>query len=232
MKIKCNDPSTSSIFEIIPTDGRQIIKQFIDHKTGYIVVMEINTDQVSDTNVYYTLIEPNKGLIITPQERLSSIEAERIIVNEEYGLKLTIMHTINVQTGQETLHETLVETLTGKVTSTRQSSPFSSEPEPNLLDIYLERQAEKQISSKQFCEEYSQMSFAEKQAYWLHNIMLQMRIQGESGLDEYAFFTPENYAEWQNQEPNFEQILDFVIENLPDDTENVRAKINKRLGRY
>ena len=80
-------------------------------------------------------------------------------------------------------------------------------------------------------EDYNQMSLQEKQAYWLHNIMLQMRFQGEAGLDEYAFFTPENYAEWQEKEPDFDQILDFVIENIPDDTESVRAKINKRLGR-
>ncbi|HLO89428.1 MAG TPA: hypothetical protein VK203_31075 [Nostocaceae cyanobacterium] len=231
MKIKYNDPSTTPRFDIIATDGRHIIKQFIDHKTGYIVVMEINTEQLSDTNVYYTLIEPSKGLIISPQERLASIETERIILNKEYGLRLTIIHTINMQTGQETLHETLVEILTGKVKSTRQSSPFAPEPSPNLLDIYLERQAEKQVNSTQLYEKYAQMSLEEKKAYWLRNVMLQMRFQDESGLDEYAFFTPENYAEWLATEPDFDQILDFVIENIPDDTENVRAKINERLGR-
>lgn len=224
--------TSSSTFEIIATSNRKIIKQFIDCETGYLVVMEVRTDDPTDTNVYYTLIDPNTGLIISPQARLASIEGwERTIVDEEHGLRLTSRRTVDLPTGQETLHETLIEIATGKVRSTSKSIPFNPEPSPNLLDTYLEQQVEKQRNSNWWEEEYAQMSLEEKQGFWLHNTMMQMRFQGESGYDEYAFFTPENYADWLAKEPDIDQILDFVIENIPDDTETVRAEINQRLGR-
>ncbi|BAZ28648.1 hypothetical protein NIES4074_10820 [Cylindrospermum sp. NIES-4074] len=232
MEIQYRRSASESNFEIIPTPDRKIIKQFLDYETGYLVVMEISTDYPTDTNSYYTLIDPNTGLIISPQARLSSIEGwERTIVDEEHGLQLTSRRTVDLPTGQETLHETLIEIANGKVKSTGESTPFAPEPSPNLLDKYLERQAEKQRNSNWWEEEYAQMSLEEKQGFWLHNTMLQMRFQGESGYDEYAFFTPENYDDWLAKEPEIDQILDFVIENIPDDTETVRAQINQRLGR-
>ncbi len=220
MEIKHGQSASESNFEIIATSNRKIIKQFIDYETGYLVVMEIITDIPTDTNVYFTLIDPNTGLIISPQVRLTSIEGwERTIVDEEHGLQLTSRRTVDLPTGQETLHETLVNIANSDVVATSKSSPFNPEPSRNLLDEYLERQAEKQRTSNWWQEEYTQMSLEEKQGFWLHNTMMQMRFQGESGYDEYAFFTPENYDDWLAKEPDIDQILDFVIENIPDDTE-------------
>ncbi|HLP87003.1 MAG TPA: hypothetical protein VK184_00125 [Nostocaceae cyanobacterium] len=215
----------------ISTPNKRIIKQFIDYETGYLVVLEIRTDETTDDNVYCTLIDANTGRVISPEERISSIQPERIIVDEQHGLKLTILHTVDMLTGQETLHETLQEIATGRVKATRQSDPFSLEPSQSLIDIVLARQSEAENSSSFWEGEYSQMSLEEKKGYWLSNIMLQMRFQGESGLDEYSFFTPDNYAKWRAEEPDFDQILDFVIENIPDDTDEVRTEINRRLGR-
>lgn len=232
MEIRHQNYESGSTFEIVPTPSRRIIKQFIDHDTGYLVVMEIKTDEPTDTKVYYTLLNPETGSIISPQQRLAVVgEWEKNVINEEQNLRLTSRRTIDVVTGKETLHETLVEASTGKVLSTRKSLPFCPVIEPNLLDNYLKIKLDKQQNRTMESNNYAQKSIEEKKGYWLHSVMLQMRFQGEWGLDEYSMFTPENYAEWLEIEPEIDQILDFVIEHIPDDTESVRAEINQRLQR-
>ena len=74
----------------------------------------------------------------------------------------------------------------------------------------------------------------EKIKSWFQNIYIQMRMQGEQGLDQLAIFSVPTYIEWQKNEPDIDKILDIVLPNLADvyDEPNFVTEVNQRLGRY
>ncbi len=59
---------------------------------------------------------------------------------------------------------------------------------------------------------YNNQTFDEKVKYWSGRFHQQMRWQGESGLDEYAIFSPEWYESTSKFEPDFDKIMDEVFE--------------------
>ena len=60
-----------------------------------------------------------------------------------------------------------------------------------------------------------------------------MRMQGESGLDEYTVFNKDSYEEWKAQEPQIDIMLDHVIRKLPFDrtADEVREIVDRAIGR-
>ena len=58
---------------------------------------------------------------------------------------------------------------------------------------------------------YPAMNKEEKIAYWSDSINQQLRWQAESGLDPYAIFNPDWYANSLNKEPEFDEIIDVAF---------------------
>ena len=74
----------------------------------------------------------------------------------------------------------------------------------------------------------------EKNKKWLARINSAIRFQGEYEDDEFSFFSNELYQQWKEEEPNIDEILDYVIfmidrEYMADG--EVEEEINERLGR-
>jgi hypothetical protein len=228
MKIQFSDKGALSSFEIVPTPDRSILDQFRDHETGYLVVREIRTDDPKDQNVYYTLIDPATGEVVSPERRKrESADWERTSTDPGSGLRLHATRSIDPGTGQETLDETVSDE-TGHVVARRSGNPLSDEPRETLLASHLRRRAE---TSREANVPQTPQSLEERGAIWLARILRQMHFQGEAGFDEYSFFTPEAYQEWRALDPDIDRILDWVIAHFPDDSETVRAEIDRRLGR-
>lgn len=217
--------------EIEPSPSRQVIGRFVDHVTGYLVVRELRTDDPTDRDVYYTLVEQQSGMVVTPALRATELPAgEQVTTDAIHGLQLAVRRTIDLRTGAETLHERVMETASGRVLATRESAALSARSEPSLLETHLARVSDEIASEVFWTGEYRRMPLAERQAWWLQRVLHQMRVQGEAGLDEYALFNPEAYAAWRAREPDIDRILDFVSEHLADDGD-VRAEIDLRIGR-
>ncbi|WP_294296551.1 hypothetical protein [uncultured Chryseobacterium sp.] len=80
------------------------------------------------------------------------------------------------------------------------------------FDKFIE---EVEISRKKFWEiEYPRMSREEKKKYWLASTHRGMRSQGEAFADPYSEFSKEWYDFAKQQEPDFDKIFDYVVQNL------------------
>jgi hypothetical protein len=239
MRLVYKDEGQKGKFVVTETSDRQIIEQFIDYETGYFIVKEINKIDSSDTSIYHTVIEPERGEIIEPQERIRQIgREEKIRIDEENGLKILTLRTIDEKTGAESIHEKLIDISTQKQISSRIVSAFSPNRRETIIESYKKRKKQQIAEEKKrhnfWSEEYSNKTFEEKQQFWAEYIYRQLRIQGDSGYDEYTVFNKESYEEWKKKEPQIDIMLDFVIRKLPwDRDENeVRFIVNKALGRY
>jgi hypothetical protein len=220
-------------FEIVPTPDRQLVRQFVDSETRYLVVCEMRTDDPADLDYYYTLIEPQTGAVISPAQRSAELEGwEKVVTDEAHGLRLRVTRTVNPSTGLEKLHQTLTDLSTHQVVATREAVAFDPAPRETLLDSYLEQRRQPGASAVFLTEAYLQAPLAERSAFWFNNFLQAMRSQGAAGYDEYAYFTPENYAEWRTYEPEIDAVLEFFIDHFPDvNNEEVRAEIYRRLGK-
>jgi hypothetical protein len=70
-------------------------------------------------------------------------------------------------------------------------------------------------ASNQFWKEkYPKMSLEEKKKYWLASTHKGMRTQGEAFGDEYSEFSKKWYDFAIENEPNFDEIFDYVTKNL------------------
>ena len=136
MKLVYQNEGQQRKFVVTETNDRTIIDQFIDYETGYLIVRETNKDE-SDNLIYTTAIEPKSGKIIKPQERMKQIPAEeQVTIDEENGLKITTLRTINEKTGLELIHEKLIEISTQKQIRSRSASAFSPESRETIIDRY------------------------------------------------------------------------------------------------
>lgn len=92
------------------------------------------------------------------------------------------------------------------------------------------------IKEKLFWEEkYPAFSFEDKARYWSGTLLRQMRWQGESGLDQFYFYTPEWYESVKEIEPDFDKIMDEVFDKYwkgywHDDSWN-KYKYYQRIGK-
>ncbi len=94
MKLVAQNEGQERNFVVTETNDRTIIDQFIDYETGYLIVRETSKDE-SDTLIYPTVIEPESGEIIKPQERMKQIPTEeKVTIDEENGLKITTLVTL------------------------------------------------------------------------------------------------------------------------------------------
>lgn len=81
-----------------------------------------------------------------------------------------------------------------------------------LLDIIAKEDKKQEVANQHFEEQvYPNMTFEEKVKYWSGTLHTQMRWQAESGLDEYAIYTPEWYQSTKTHEPQFDKIMEEVI---------------------
>lgn len=221
-------------FVVTETSDREIISQFIDYETGYLIVREISRFDESDSSIYHTIIESSSGDIIRPQERMKQIPTEeQVTIYEEYGLKVITIRTINKKTGSELIHEKLIELSTQKQIRSSTKSAFSPNPRKTIIDSYHESKEIEKKHQDFWSQEYSNKTFEEKQIFWLESIYRAMRMQGESGYDKYAIFNQASYEEWKAHEPQIDVMLDYVIRTLPFDLteDEVRSIINQRIDR-
>lgn len=79
-------------------------------------------------------------------------------------------------------------------------------------------------------EIYPKMSYSEKVDFWTTTIHQHFRWQGESGYDQYSMFTPEWYAEMIAETPDFDKIMEEVIDNRVGGVVNKEEYLN-RIGK-
>ncbi len=233
MKLVYQNEGQERKFVVTETSDRKITEQFIDYETGYLIVRETSKDE-SDTLIYTTVIEPESGEIIKPQERMKQISTEeKVTIDEENGLKITTLRTINEKTGAESIHEKLIEISTQKQIRSSMSNAFSAKPRETIMDSY-HKSKERQKKHQDFWNiEYPNKTFEEKQVFWVEYIYRSMRMKGELGLDEYTVFNKTSYEEWKAQEPQIDIMLDFVIRKLPFEhtADEVKEIVDRAIGR-
>jgi hypothetical protein len=222
-----NDDGT---FTITPSAGRRVLDHFIDHATSYMVVRELAVDP-ADRAVYYTLADRDTGEVLPPGRRAEELSTdEQRTIDAARGLTLATRRSLDPATGAEVLHERLTHTATGRLISSRERSAFAPQPAPTLLETHVARAARSSSDEAFWTNDYRAMPLDERQAWWLRHVAHQLRIQGESGHDLYAPFTPSTYADWRSRDADLDAILDFVLDHLPPDTLD-REEFDRRLGR-
>lgn len=82
------------------------------------------------------------------------------------------------------------------------------------------------------------MSLKERKKYWLSNTWRQVRNSSEeSGNDDFSVFNKELYNHWKGVDDKFDEIMDFVIEELEElyyecyEEGELTKIINQQLGR-
>ena len=144
MKLVYQNEGQERKFVVTETSEREIIAQYIDYETGYLLVEELGKNDESPRSTYYTVIEPKSGEIIKPQERMKQIPAEeQVTIDEENGLKIITLRTINEKTGAELIHEKLIEISTQEEIASSISTGFSAEPRETIMDDYPEEKKKK-----------------------------------------------------------------------------------------
>ena len=82
-----------------------------------------------------------------------------------------------------------------------------------LIALMQEQSDEMENKADNFWKkEYKKFSFEQKVDYWAGELNRQMRWQAESGLDEYAIFTPSWYKNIKSKESSFDKIMDKVFD--------------------
>ncbi|MCU0490693.1 MAG: hypothetical protein MUD01_03705 [Chloroflexaceae bacterium] len=199
-----------------PHEGRRIIGTYTDAETGLLVISEIAISDPEDRSVYFTLIDPQSGAVISPHTRVQQLgDAEQISVDHEHHLKLIARREVNERTGCEFLIETVIDMQTGQTVATGKSVAFGAQPRTNALERYLERQTEQQAMQRFWADDYPQLSFEAQCSYWMRNLSHAMRSMGEMGQPEYMIFTPANYQEWKTRDAQFDRILRYLVDELP-----------------
>jgi hypothetical protein len=87
---------------------------------------------------------------------------------------------------------------------------------------YKDRLRKYQLAKEEFWMKiYPAMSFSQKIDYWAASIHRQMRYNGESGLDPYAVFSPEDYQAWKSTEPLIGAMMGQIVERLNLDKKKI-----------
>jgi len=74
---------------------------------------------------------------------------------------------------------------------------------------------------KFWSDEYPKKTLDQKVNFWAGSLHQQMRWNGESGLDEMAVFSKEDYILWKKREPNIDRLLPDIISKLNLNKEGV-----------
>ncbi len=234
MKLVYQNEGQERKFVVTETSEREIIAQYIDYETGYVIVEELGKNDKSPRFIYYTVIEPKSGEIIKPQERMKQIPAEeQVTIDEENGFKIITLRKINEKTGAESIHAKLIEISTQKQIRSSMSNAFSDKPRKTIMDSYHEDRRQQKKHQDFWNIEYPNKTFEEKQVFWVEYIYRSMRMRGEPGFDEYSIFNKESYEEWKQREPQIDIMLDYVIRTLPFDrtADEVREIVDRAIGR-
>jgi hypothetical protein len=70
----------------------------------------------------------------------------------------------------------------------------------------------------------------EREQYWVWATNHQMRVQSEAGQDMYAIFTKEWLEETRAREPQIDEILQIVIQELDLDSDFVMGLVSAEAG--
>lgn len=88
-------------------------------------------------------------------------------------------------------------------------------PKDVFVKYMLHIEEEKYNSMTDFgVPDYINFSHEAKVNFWCEQLNRSMRIQAESGLDEYIMFKPIWYKTMKRLEPNFDLIIDAVFEKF------------------
>lgn len=210
MKINLEKVSEHGDFSVEPTDGRQILAVYFDFETRLLIVEELAARTGNSQPIYVTTIDAAARRIVAPDERKNYIDyAEQSESDEETGLKRIFRREINAETGNEFINEKLYKSNFEISSSTRIA--FSKTKPQTVFDSYKQRLKEQEREELFWKTEYAAKNFEERAAYWASTMFRHMRWQSESGLDEYAGFTPEWYEFGKRRDPEFDKILSFIF---------------------
>ena len=84
-----------------------------------------------------------------------------------------------------------------------------------------------ELSEKLFKEEYALMPLKEKVTYWAKGIHDSMRSFGEQGHDEMSIFSKREYDIWKSEEPNIDELLPLILDQLRINREIVYELLKK-----
>jgi hypothetical protein len=237
MKINLEKGSEYGNFSIEPTAGKQILAVYFDFSTKLLIVEElVNAEQNRESRpLHVTTIDAGTARIISLDERKKHIDySEGREIDEELGLKRIFRREINFETGNEFIIEKLSKLESNAEISSATRTAFGKTAPATVFDDYKARLAQKEREELFWKTEYAAKDFEERAAYWASAMLRQMRWQSESGLDEYAAFTPGWYEFAKNREPDFDKMLTFIFEryryefNYQDASE---TEIRRRIGK-
>lgn len=211
MQLNPEKASEFGDFSIEPTAGLEILAVYIDFETKLLIVEEIAERSGGAQPIRVTTIDARAARIVPPAERKNFIDySERTETDAGLGLTRTFRREINFETGNEFIIEKLCradEEISG---STRIA--FGQNASPNVFDSYRQRLKEQEREESFWQTEYRAKDFEQRAAYWASMMFRHMRWQSESGLDEYAGFTPDWYEYARRREPDFDHLLAFIFE--------------------
>ena len=88
--------------------------------------------------------------------------------------------------------------------------------------------AELKALSQQLAKEaYTLMPFKEKVTYWAQGIHDSMRSFGEQGYDEMSVFSKREYEMWKSEEPNIDELLPHILDQLRINHDKVYPLLEK-----
>lgn len=215
---------------VVLPPGHRVTRTFVDSATGYEVIEHVGLSE--EAFLHVTLVDPRTGAIVPREQRAAEIPRdEKVRIDETHGFRLASRHAIDMRTGVEHVDEVLTDLRTGAELTRRYANALRpAGANEDLIAHYLAHGSREQQIETFWRDEYSRWSFEQRAAHWYENIWRRRRWQEEFGLDEFAMFTPANYAEWRTREPEIDRILDAVIDRF-EDAKGIRPEINRRLGR-
>ena len=83
-----------------------------------------------------------------------------------------------------------------------------------IEERYDEADELEELSEQLAKEEYTLMPFKEKVTYWAQGIHDSMRSFGEQGHDEMSVFSKREYEMWKSEEPNIDELLPHILDQL------------------
>ena len=237
MKIIVGKPSEYGNFSIEPTAGKTILAIYFDFTTRLLIVEElaVANEGKQSQPIFTTTIDAENARVIPPEERENYIDyAEQSEIDAETGLKRISRREIDFGTGGEIIKEKLYEFGTSVEISSATRIAFGKNAPQTVFDSYKQEQEWKAREELFWQNEYAAKSFAERAAYWASSMFRHVRWQSESGLDEYAGFSPEWYEFAKSREPDFDKILAFIFEHYKGEfvyQDCSIAEIRRRIGK-
>lgn len=111
-------------------------------------------------------------------------------------------------------------------------SKFTKEQRAKILKrIIAKSNAEKSSKS----EPSNNLSFEEKQQYWLKKLFTLIKQTASVSEDPFQLFNRNNYDKWKSEEEDLDKILEYVIDALDHEYNGngvIKKQINKKLQQY